>query len=114
MIGHKNVHICTFILSEAPEATDIVKQCIVNQTFPSKRIDVINCLSQVSEILERYSEIDGVWVNIIFGENRIFSDHNEFLADMASESSSVVGTVDEEGLRGRELSYYLFDLKFYK
>ena len=114
VITRKSVPIWTFLLSEDPEKTAIVKQCMTNQTVPSKGLNVIKRLPEAAEFLESNADLDGVWINIICEENRVFADHNEFLADMACEDCSVVGTVDENGQRGQNLSYYLFDLTFYQ
>lgn len=114
LIKSENIQIWTFILNKHSETISAVKQCLMNETVPSKRIDVIEYLSEAAERLDGDTVPDNVWINVICGEKRVFADHNEILADMVYAGSSVVGTVDENGQSGQSLSYYLFNLEFYK
>lgn len=109
-----NIKIWTFILNKDIEAILAAKQCIMNETVASKRVDVIECLSEAAVKLDSEVVLDDVWVNVICGKKRVFADHNEFLASMIGDGSNIVGTVDENGQIGQDLSYYLFNLEFYE
>lgn len=114
LIRAKNVEIWTFVLSGRPENISDVRRCLINETRPSQKIQVIENLAQAADSLNGVLPGEPVWINIICSEQLVFADHNEALAELAEKGCSVVGTVDEHGQKGRSLSYYLFHIKFYQ
>ena len=109
----KKVSIRTFILSADASDITMVKQCVMNETFPSARIDVVQNLSQVFDQLEICDEKKDLWISIICENKLVFADHNEFLISLICDRCKVVGSVDEKGEKVQNLSYYLFHYDFY-
>lgn len=114
LISHKAVYIWTFILCEDDGAAAKARHCMMNQTFSSKRLDVIRSLAEAVEKMDCTTDPNDWWINIICEGKCVFADHNELLISMVEDGIDVVGTVDEHGQNGQNLSYYLFGFHFYR
>lgn len=122
------------------ECISRTEQSLRNATVPSETVQAVDSLREVAEKLDayidqnvkeerkakedtapkcyvEYMESEKMWINILCRNRLVFADHNEFLLSIAMAEDpikSVVCSVDESGQKGKDLSFYLLDLEFYR
>ena len=114
LIGAKKQRLMTFILNDTDDSVLKLEKCIKNETFPSEIVEKISSLEQIAKRLDYYVESANIWVNIVSDDKLIFADHNEFLLSMTGLDYCVVGSVNQLGQKEQDMSYYLFNIDFYK